>query len=66
MISLDRENQSVRMAHSSCYSTFMVDSAGVTRLIITGFKKVHVFLQSVTYHLQCRLDCQRYGKLAAG
>lgn len=69
MINLARENQSVRTASSGCYSTLLVDSARVTQLIINGFnigQKICVFLQSVTCHLECRLDYQRYGKLAAG
>lgn len=36
-INLARENQSVRTASSSCYSTLLVDSARVTQLIINGF-----------------------------
>lgn len=59
MINLARENQSVRTTHSSCYSTLLVDSARVTQLIINGFsigQKTCVFLQSVTCHLECRLD----------
>lgn len=59
MINLARENQSVRTAHSPCHSTLMVDSAGMTQLIINGLnigQKIHVFLQSVTCHLECRLD----------
>lgn len=55
------ENQNVRMAHSRCYYTLMVDSARMTQVIINGFntgQKIYVFLQSVTCHLECRLNYQ--------
>lgn len=39
MINLARENQSVRTAHSGCYSTLLVDSARVIQLIINVFNR---------------------------
>lgn len=50
------------MAHSICYSTLVVDSARMSQLIFNGFntgQKIHVSLQSVTRHLECRLNYQR-------
>lgn len=69
MINLARENQSVRTAHSGCYSTLLVDSARVIQLIINDFnrrQKICVFSRVRQCHLECRLDYQRYGELAAG
>lgn len=53
MITLARENQSVRMAHSSCYSTFMVDSAGMTQLVISGF---NIRTENPCFSLECDMS----------